>query len=186
MRRYRLDVGDKEFSIDVHELAADRFEVVVGGETYDVTLASDEDLPEATITPGFAPAPGAGSTAGAAATNAPSGGGGGTASGTAGGTARPPAAKVVARARSATAAPVPRRPAGGGPGTLSAPMPGVILDIAVKAGDTVVRGQEIAVLDAMKMHNSIKSPRAGTVHEVCASVGQAVGHGDPIIRFEEG
>jgi len=65
-------------------------------------------------------------------------------------------------------------------------MPGVILDIGVKAGDQVVRGQEVAVLDAMKMHNSIKSPRAGTVREVCASVGQAVGHGDPIIRFEEG
>jgi len=56
----------------------------------------------------------------------------------------------------------------------------------VKPGDTVVRGQEIALLDAMKMHNSIKSPRAGTVHEVCVTPGQAVGHGDPIIRYEEG
>ena len=44
--------------IDVQELAADRFEVIVGDQTYDVTLAGDEDLPEATITPGFAPTPG--------------------------------------------------------------------------------------------------------------------------------
>lgn len=170
MRRYKLDIGDREFSIEVQELAADRFEVAVGGNAYEVTLASDEDLPEATITPGFAPPPAVGSGAG----------------GTAGGDARSPVATVVARARTVTAAPAPRTPAGGGAGTLSAPMPGVILDIGVKPGDAVVRGQEVAVLDAMKMHNSIKSPRAGTVREICVGVGQAVGHGDPIIRFEEG
>jgi biotin carboxyl carrier protein len=126
-----------------------------------VTLAGDEDLPEATITPGFAPVP------------------------VAGGEARSPAVAVVARPRTATAVPAPRKPAGDGGATLSAPMPGVILDIAVKTGDAVVRGQEIAVLDAMKMHNSVKSPRAGTIREVCVGVGQAVGHGDPIIRYEE-
>ena len=60
MRRYTLDIGGREFSIDVQELAADRFQVVVGDETYDVTLAGDEDLPEAMITPGFAPTPAAG------------------------------------------------------------------------------------------------------------------------------
>ena len=75
MRRYTLDIGGREFSIDVQELAADRFEVVVGDETYDVTLAGDEDLPEAMITPGFAPAPAAGgatrSPAAPVATRAP-------------------------------------------------------------------------------------------------------------------
>ena len=42
----------------MQELAADRFEVVVGDETFDVTLSGDEDLPRATITPGYQPAPG--------------------------------------------------------------------------------------------------------------------------------
>ncbi len=65
-------------------------------------------------------------------------------------------------------------------------MPGVIIEVAVEAGDKVTRGQEIAVLDAMKMHNSIKSPRAGVVREVCVTPGHAVGHGDPIIRYEDG
>jgi biotin carboxyl carrier protein len=161
MRRYTLDISGRTFSIDVQELAADRFEVVVGDETYDVTLAGDEDLPEATITPGFAPA---------AAT---------------GGTTRPTAVQVAVRAPAPTVAPSPRKPAGGGSATLCAPMPGVILDVGVKAGDTIARGQEVAVLDAMKMHNSIKSPRAGTVREVCVGAGQAVGHGDPIIRYED-
>jgi biotin carboxyl carrier protein len=62
-------------------------------------------------------------------------------------------------------------------------MPGVILAVSVKAGDTVTRGQEVAVLEAMKMQNSVKSPRDGTIAEVCVAPGQAVGHGDAIVRF---
>jgi biotin carboxyl carrier protein len=65
-------------------------------------------------------------------------------------------------------------------------MPGVIIEIDVKVGDTVRRGQLVAILDAMKMHNHIRAPRAGTIREVCVDAGQAVGHGDPIVRFEEG
>jgi biotin carboxyl carrier protein len=38
----------------------------------------------------------------------------------------------------------------------------------------------------MKMNNVIRSPRAGTIVEVCVAAGQAVGHGDPIVRFREG
>ena len=160
MRRYKLDIGDREFSIDVQELAADRFEVVVDDQTYEVTLAGDEDLPEATITPGFAPARGT-----------------------------PPASSLPG-----PAAPASRRPAptaagparGGGAGALNAPMPGVILELTVAPGDTVQRGQPIAVLEAMKMKNSIRSPRAGTIAEVCVAVGQAVGHGEAIVRFGEG
>jgi len=167
MRRYRLEIRGREYSIDVQELAADEFEVVVDGETYDVTLASDEDLPVATIQPAFAPA---GAPSGIAA------GAGGVA---------PPAAAAPPRPR-ATAAASPRKGASAGTASLNAPMPGVIIEVAVEAGDKVTRGQEIAVLDAMKMHNSIKSPRAGVVREVCVTPGHAVGHGDPIIRYEDG
>jgi len=162
MRRYTLRIRGREFVIDVQEQSADRFEVVVGEERYEVALSGDEDLPEATITPGLAPSRGA-----AAAGSLP---------GPAARASHPPA----------TVAPVPARGAGGGAGALNAPMPGVILEISVAAGDTVERGQPIAVLEAMKMKNSIKSPRAGTIAEVCVGVGQAVGHGDPIVRFGAG
>jgi len=158
MRRYTLGLGGREFVIDVQELAADRFEVVVGGESYQVTLAGDEDLPEATITPGYAAA-GAG--------------------------ASPPR---VARAAAAPAAATVRpKPASGGAvgAVLSAPMPGVIIEVHVKPGDRLERGQPVAVLDAMKMHNVIGAPRAGTVAEVCVAPGQAVGHGDAIVRFAQ-
>ena len=159
MRRYTLQIGGREFVIDVQERSADRFEVVVGNERYEVALAGDEDLPEATITPGFAPARGAPAA---------------SSSGPAAPASRKPAPAVSNLARGG---------GGGGVGALNAPMPGVILEVSVAPGDTVERGQAIAVLEAMKMKNSIKSPRAGTIAEVCVAVGQAVGHGDAIIRF---
>jgi len=160
MRRYTLQIRGREFVIDVQEQSADRFEVVVGEERYEVALSGDEDLPEATITPGFAPARGA-----PAASSSPG-----------------PAAPASRKPATATSSPAK----GGGAGALNAPMPGVILEVSVATGDAVERGQAIAVLEAMKMKNSIKSPRAGTIAEVCVAVGQAVGHGDPIVRFREG
>ena len=92
MRRYRLNVDEREFVIDVQELGTDNFSVMVGDQSYPVSLA----------------------------------------------------------------------------------------------GDLVTRGQQVAVPDAMKMHNLIGAPRAGTIAEVCVAAGQAVGHGDPIVRFAEG
>jgi len=61
----------------------------------------------------------------------------------------------------------------------------VILEVFVKAGDQIERGQQVAVLDAMKMHNVIGAPRAGTVGEVFVVAGQNVDHGDAIMKFEE-
>lgn len=157
MRRYTLDLRGRAFVIDVQELGADRFTVIVGDERYEVTLSGDEDLPEAVITPGFQPA-------GAA----------------------PAAAAPPVRHAAAPAAPTSRPAAGGAAASLNAPMPGVILELHVKAGDVVKRGQQIALLDAMKMHNFIGAPRDGTIAEVCVAPGQAVGHGDAIVRFKEG
>lgn len=164
MRRYTLDISDREFVIDVQELSADQFEVVVGDESYQVTLSSDENLAEAVITPGL--------------------------QANADGTPRVSAASKVAKVRKepspAAAAPAARKPAGpAGKGALTAPMPGVILEVNVKAGDTVERGQQIAILDAMKMHNVIGAPRAGTIAEVFVEAGQNVDHGAAIVKFKE-
>ena len=166
MRRYTLDIRGRTFVVDVDEQGGDRFKVVVGEETYDVEIIGDQSLAAASITPSLVPAePRALPDAAPAAAPAPP----------------VPAAKREAGPR-ATPKPAPR-PAGGGAGALVAPMPGVILDVSVKPGDTVTRGQEVAVLEAMKMQNSVKSPRDGTIAEVCVVPGQAVGHGDAIVRF---
>ena len=67
---------------------------------------------------------------------------------------------------------------------LIAPMPGTIMDIRVSAGQAVKREQELCILEAMKMKNSIKSPRAGIIAEIKISQGQSVAYGDALFIFE--
>ncbi len=57
---------------------------------------------------------------------------------------------------------------------VTSPMPGKIFKLTVKEGDTVTAGQEVAVLEAMKMENSIMTPTGGKVHSVHVAVGDAV------------
>ena len=64
--------------------------------------------------------------------------------------------------------------AGHGPQRVVAPMPGRIAKVLVKVGDVVVAGQGLVVVEAMKMENELRSPRAGTVTEVPAGEGALV------------
>ncbi len=63
----------------------------------------------------------------------------------------------------------------------TAPLPGIIVAIKVAVGDTVREGQELAVLEAMKMENSIESPRSGTVRSINVSPGDTVSEGTVIM-----
>lgn len=82
------------------------------------------------------------------------------------------------------AAPVPApAPVAGSGADIRSPMPGVILDVAVKAGDTVKAGQTLCALEAMKMKNAIRANRDGTIASVEVSEGQRVAFGDVIVRF---
>lgn len=86
--------------------------------------------------------------------------------------AAPVAAAPVA---AAPAAPV----AGGEP--VKAPMPGNILDVKVKVGDTVKAGTVLCVLEAMKMENEIPAPKDGKVAQVVVTKGATVGAGDTLV-----
>jgi len=61
-----------------------------------------------------------------------------------------------------------------GPKRVVAPMPGRIAKVLVRAGDTVAARQGLVVVEAMKMENELRSPRAGRVTEVRASEGALV------------
>jgi len=61
---------------------------------------------------------------------------------------------------------------------VTAPMPGKIVRVLVKAGETVEAGQGILVVEAMKMQNEVRSPKSGTVERLLVSENQAVGAGD--------
>ena len=55
------------------------------------------------------------------------------------------------------------------------------MSVAVAAGDDVVAGQRLLAVEAMKMENELRSPRAGTVDRVATAVGQTVELGDPLV-----
>jgi biotin carboxyl carrier protein len=64
-----------------------------------------------------------------------------------------------------------------GPQRIDAPMPGKVVRVLVKAGDEVTEGQGIIVVEAMKMENELKSPKAGKITELLAVEGAAVESG---------
>jgi biotin carboxyl carrier protein len=66
---------------------------------------------------------------------------------------------------------------------LTAPLPGTIIGIAVQVGQTVSVGDELLVIEAMKMNNRIRSPRNGTIDAVLVKVGQKVSHGEPLLTW---
>ena len=55
-----------------------------------------------------------------------------------------------------------------------APMPGLIVDVLVKAGDTVKEGDTVIILESMKMQNELKAPRGGTIARLRVEEGDSV------------
>jgi biotin carboxyl carrier protein len=74
-----------------------------------------------------------------------------------------PAAAPVAGPAPASKPAAAAAPAAAGGATVNSPLPGVVLEIKVKDGDKVTKGQVIMVLEAMKMENAIEAPCDGTV-----------------------
>lgn len=70
-------------------------------------------------------------------------------------------------------------------GRLTAPMPGKVVSFSVKAGDTVVKGQALAVMDAMKMEHTIASPADGVVQELLYQPGDQVVEGAELLKLEK-
>ena len=72
-----------------------------------------------------------------------------------------------------------------GGGRVTAPMHGLLLEVLVEPGDLVVKGQTLAVLEAMKMHYEIQAEIDGTVAEVSAVAGKQVAVDDVLIEIDE-
>ncbi len=68
-------------------------------------------------------------------------------------------------------------------GRLTAPMPGKVVSFAVQAGDTVKKGQPLAVLDAMKMEHTIAAPADGVVEELLYAPGDQVVEGAELLKL---
>jgi len=135
-----------------------KFLINVNGHSYEVEVEEIRDgatvaAPATVSSPAAAPAPAP------AATSAPS-------------KKETPAAAPKA----AAPASIPE-----GAETIKAPMPGTILSVNVKVGDTVKAGDVVCILEAMKMENEIMAPKEGKVVAVNVSQGSSVNSGDVLV-----
>ena len=71
-----------------------------------------------------------------------------------------------------------------GPRKLTAPMPGKVVRVLVRAGEEVHAGAGLIVVEAMKMQNEIKSPKKGKIQKILVSEGTAVNAGDVLAIVE--
>ncbi len=67
-------------------------------------------------------------------------------------------------------------------GVVPAPLPGLILRVDVKEGETVQAGQPLLVMEAMKMENVVPAPHHGTVRKIFVAEGATVSEGEPLIE----
>lgn len=153
MGKYNFRINGHDYQVDVNSVEGGIADVTVNGTDYKVELA---DAVPATAQQAARPAPQATFTAAPAVT--------------------PQATAPAAQTATASA------PLGKGE-VVSAPLPGVILDIKVKVGDVVKAGQTVAVLEAMKMENEIEATASGTVTAVNAGKGDSVLEGAAIITI---
>jgi len=67
---------------------------------------------------------------------------------------------------------------------LLSPMPGLLVSLSAKAGDTVSAGDQLAVVEAMKMENTLHAERDGVVAKVNYEIGASLAVGDKILELE--
>lgn len=94
-----------------------------------------------------------------------------------------PVSRPAAAPKTETGAPVVARPAAASSSqsAVKSPLPGVILDIKVKEGDVVKKGQTVIILEAMKMENNINADKDGTISVIKVNKGDSVLEGTDLI-----
>lgn len=133
-----------------------RFNITVNGQTYDV-LVEEVGGSSAPVVPAPVSTPAPAPTPAAA-----------------------PAAAPEPQPVSAANSPVSTE----GTEPLNAPMPGTIVDVLVKAGDKVEKGQVLLILEAMKMENEIMSPRDAVIAGVHVNKGESVDSGKLLVSLQ--
>ncbi len=157
----RVKIQDKEYAVEIADLNARPVLAIVDGQTFEVW--PEEQLAAAPAAPVATPTPVA--------------------------VLAPVVAPVRPAAEKPNSAAAPAASHGNGNGTsanaVTAPIPGVIVAIAVKEGQSVSQGQELCTLEAMKMKNAIRAGRAGKIGAIKVAVGDQVRHGQVLLEIAE-
>lgn len=157
MKEYTFNINGKTYNVTINSMSGDAANVTVNGVSYQVGIQNNA---LAGIQECIQPSQ--------AAQTVPTV------------QAAPAVQPVVAPAPAAPAAPA----VSGSAKTVKAPLPGVIIAVKVKVGDTVKPGQTVAVLEAMKMENDILAESAGTVTAINVNQGDSILEGAPVITLQ--
>lgn len=153
--KYKIAVGEKKFEVEIGVIKDGLAQVTVNNQTYEVNIEN------------YAEVTGGGAIKQSSAMPGPS---------------RPKASAPPDASPSQESVPV--SPPTAGSGVITAPISGRILEVKVKVGDTISAGQEMLVLEAMKMENSINSNVSGKVLEIRVQTGDQVSTGDILMVIE--
>ena len=93
-------------------------------------------------------------------------------------------AAVAAPVQAAAPKAAAKAPAAGKGNPLTAPLPGTITSINVKVGESVIAGQVVVILEAMKMQNNIEAEQSGTVTAINVNPGDSVMEGAVLLTIE--
>lgn len=159
MKQYNFKINGNEYNVTINSVEGNVADVTVVA-SYKVELGGGSSI---SVQPSVAPAA---APAAAAPQAAP---------------APAPAPTPQAAPAAQTAALAPAASGNGKP--VTSPLPGVIVEISVKVGDTVKAGQQVAVLEAMKMENAIEADHDGTVTAIHVNKGDSVLEGVPIVTI---
>ena len=157
---YKIAIKDRKFEVEIGEVAGGTACVTVNGVPYDVVVENYDEIGTGLAsTPSAAPAP-----IGEMAAPKPS-----------------PAQRKPAAPQAAKPSPS-LSPAGDG--AIVAQIPGRIVAVNVGVGDSVVKGQTVAVMEAMKMENNVPASKDGIVKEINIQKGSEVATGDVMMVIE--
>ena len=164
MKRYTIAIGDKTYVIGLQQEDESRFRVLAGGKVYDLKIVEEEEsdmaIPEVEVVEARKDQPAI--------------------------VHKPP--ELLPRARKSEPPEMPSSPTPEEeiPTELHAPMPGVIIEVSIPPGAQVSRGDQLLVLEAMKMKNPIRSPRDGVVDKIFVREGQSVNFDDLLLSYRQG
>lgn len=165
MKTFKFKINGKEYSVDIKEAEGKEMRVAVNGTDYNVTV--DRELRRHTSSViSEKPAPHVTAAAGVVQRFNP---------------ATPSSSNTEKNTTPAAASGSKGKVSGN---SVTAPLPGTILDVFVNVGDTVKEGQNVVLLEAMKMENHIEADAAGTVKEVRVRKGDSVLEGDVLVVIE--
>lgn len=149
--KYQLEINQKNYDVTINSVSENMARIVVNGESYDVRIGKSPDRSMAAVQPAI-------TQSAPVQSDVP--------------TLMPEAAPAIS--------PLPMAgPVEGEP--ILAPIPGLILNIKVAVGETISAGQSVAIIEAMKMENSIVSHVSGTVRDIRVQKGSEVSTRDVIM-----